>query len=55
MYLDIFNDLSTIVTDLFDKLKKIVDQNADNPLFWVLLVVIMLAITYYVIHALNND
>lgn len=55
MNLDIFTDAQIMLEKAFDNLKHFVDKNFDNPIFWILMVVALLALVCYGIQALNND
>lgn len=55
MHLNIFDDASIWISETFDKLKNLVDKNFDNPIFWIIMVVVLFAIVCYGVQALNND
>ena len=54
MSLDIFNDIGTWFSNTMQDLQKLVEANFDNPLFWVLIVVIIIAITATAFNSLNK-
>lgn len=54
MSLDIFNDIGIWFSNTMQDLQKLVETNFDNPLFWVLIVVIIIAITATAFNSLNK-
>ena len=54
MSLDIFNDIGTWFSNTMQDLQKLVETNCDNPLLWVLIVVIIIAITATAFNSLNK-
>lgn len=54
MSLDIFNDIGTWFNNTMQDLQKIVETNFDNPLFWVLIVVIVISIAAFCFNTLNK-
>ncbi len=54
MSLDIFNDIGTWFSNTMQDLQKIIETNFDNPLFWVLIVVIVISIAAFSFNTLNK-
>lgn len=54
MSLDVFSDIGTWFSNTMQDFQKIVENNFDNPLFWVLMVVIVIAIAAFSFNSLNK-
>ena len=54
MVLDIFNDIGNGINDTFNKFGKFVENNFDNPFFWVIMFFIILLTATYVISELGG-
>lgn len=54
MTLDIFESIGNGVKGFFDDFGRMIENNYENPIFWILLLIVLLGLAYFAISALNN-